>query len=328
MKTVRTGIVGLGYWGPQLLRNFTAQPKCTMLWGCDLEEVNIEKLKRHYPSIQFTTSFDDLINDATVELIIIATPTKAHFSLAKKALEAKKHVFIEKPMTANSKEAQELLVLAKKNKCQIFVDHTFTFTPAIEKIQELVKNNALGKLLYFDSVRINLGIIQKDTNVLWDLAIHDLSILSTFTNLDDIIDVRAHAVAHYGKHAEVAHLHLQYKNGFHAHIHVSWLSPVKIRQTILAGTKAMITYDDTEPSEKLRLYDAGVDHDTTKADPFFPKYRAGDIIIPKLRQTEALSVEASEVLESVLGNAKARSSGAMGAKIIEILEAADASLST
>lgn len=328
MNTVTAGIIGLGYWGPNLLRNFAAAEGCNIKYGCDLDDSNLEKQRARFPSVTYTKNADDLFNDPDVNLVIIATATSGHYPLAKQALEAGKHVFIEKPMTETSEQARELNAIAKENGLQIFVDHTFVFAPAVERITSMATSGELGELLYFDSSRINLGIIQKDTNVLWDLAVHDLSILSTFKDLDDITEISAHGDSHYGEHAEVGHLHLSFKDGFHAHIHVSWLAPVKIRHTILGGAKAMITYDDTEPSEKLRVYDKGVDNDDTKPDPFFPKYRSGDILIPALALKETLLTEAEHVIGCLQGNETARAPGEDGRKIVQVLEKADASLAS
>lgn len=326
MNPIRVGIIGLGYWGPNLLRNFAAQDDCEIVYGCDLKEGNLTKARKHYPAVTYTSNDQQVFDDPSIDLVIVATPTKTHFSLAKRALEAGKHVFIEKPMTSTVKESEELLALAKKRGRHIVVDHTFVFTPSVEKIVEFYREGVLGQLLYFDSVRINLGIIQKDANVLEDLAVHDLSILSAFTDLTEIVKISAFGSKFYGPQEEDAHLHLVYRSGFSAHIHVSWLSPVKIRQTILGGTKAMVTYHDTEPSEKLRLYDRGVDHDDTQPDPFFPKYRAGDVLIPALPLTEALGKEAEHVLRVIRGEEEPRASGQDGLNIVRILELANRSM--
>lgn len=323
---VKTGIVGLGYWGPNVLRNFAAQAECEMVWACDMVDANLEKVRRSYPAVQLTKEYDDLLNDPSLELILIATPVSTHFPLAKRALEAGKHVFIEKPMAASSAEADELNALAAAKGKMIFVDHTFVFAPAVQKMAQLANDGGLGRLLYFESSRINLGLIQKDVNALWDLAIHDLSILGAMTDLSHVKTVAAHGSKHFGQQEEDVHVHLTFNDGFTAHIHVSWLSPVKIRKTILGGDKAMVVYDDTEPSEKLRVYDRGVEHDTTKADPFFPKYRAGDILIPALQQTETLSIEAQHVLECVAKGTRPVVSGTGGAMIVKLLELADRSL--
>ena len=326
MQPVVTALIGLGYWGPNLLRNFSAQSSCLLKYGCDLQDANIVKAQSHYPAMTFTKNVDDILKDAAVELVLIATPTSSHYTLGKKALEAGKHIFLEKPMCGTSKEAEELIVIAKKMKRQIFVDHTFAFAPSVTKIREYVQQKTLGDLLYFDSTRINLGIIQQDTNVLWDLAIHDLTILSMVKDLSTVTEICAHGSAFYGKQVEVGHLHLTFADGFMAHIHVSWLSPVKIRHTILAGTKAMVTYDDSEPSEKIRLYDKGVEKDIQKPNPLLPTYRSGDITIPAVTVKETLSLEAEHVLRCVREQEKPRVSGENALGILRILEKANISM--
>lgn len=324
------GIVGLGYWGPNLLRNFAALPDCTVKYGCDLKKENLEKMLRKYPAVNYTTDYSDLLKDTDLTAIVIATPTSTHFALAKAALEAGKHVLLEKPMTQTSAEAKELAELATKKKLQLLVDHTFIYTGAVEKIRELVRSGEIGNMHYFDSTRINLGLIQKDVNVLWDLAIHDLSILHILKNLDGVGSLSAHGSAHFTKQPEIAHLHLTFRDGVEAHIHVSWLSPVKIRQTIVGGSKKMILYDDTEPSEKIRIYDKGVHFqelvEEGKPDPFFPVYRSGDILIPALENPEAMHVEAQHFLACIRGKEQARVSGEDGERIVRILERADQSL--
>lgn len=324
------GIVGLGYWGPNLLRNFAALPDCTVKYGCDLEPQNLEKMRRKYPAVSYTTDFSDLLKDKDLTAIVIATPTSSHFALAKAALEEGKHVLLEKPMTQTAAEAEELVNLSTKKRLQLLVDHTFIYTGAVEKIRDLVSSGEIGDMHYFDSTRINLGLIQKDVNVLWDLAIHDLSILHIIKNLDGVESLYAHGSTHFTKQPEIAHLHLIFKDGVEAHIHVSWLSPVKIRQTIIGGSKKMILYDDTEPSEKIRIYDKGVHFqeliEEGKPDPFFPVYRSGDILIPALKNPEAMSVEAQHFLACIQGEEKPRVSGEDGRRIVRILELADQSL--
>lgn len=326
MKNVSVGIVGLGYWGPNWLRNFAAIEGSELRWGCDLSKDRVAKFGRQYPATQFTQKYEDLLADKTLDAIVISTPTSSHFPLAKAALEAGKHVLVEKPMTGTAAEAEKLVELAKKKKLHLLVDHTFAYTPAVRKIADLVGKKQLGDLLYFDSTRINLGIIQKDCNVLWDLAIHDLTILASVADLSTVTEVYATGSAHYGKHIEDGHLHLKFKGGFAAHIHASWLSPVKVRKTFVAGRKAMIVYDDTEPSEKLRLYDKGVERDDTKPDPFFPKYRSGDVLIPALPMTEALGTEASHFLACIRGTEKPCVNGTDGLNMVKILSLADESL--
>jgi len=323
---IQIGIVGLGYWGPNWLRNFAQTDGCEVRYGCDLDAARCTKFQKQYPGITFTTKFKDLLNDPELDAVVIVTPTSSHFPLAKAALLAGKHVLVEKPMTATLKEANELVKLAKRKKLQLLVDHTFAYTEAVAKIREIIKDGKLGEPLYIDSTRINLGLIQKDTNVLWDLAIHDLTIIDAVQKLDSVVEVFACGSAFYGKQSEIGHLHLKFASGLHAHVHASWLSPVKIRQTLIGGKKAMIVYNDTEPSEKIRVYDKGIEHDTTKPDPFFPKYRSGDVLIPAIALTEALATEAAHFVDCIRGKAKPRVSGEDGKRMVEILEAADKSL--
>jgi len=322
--------VGLGYWGPHLLRNFAALSDCTVKYGCDVKRENLEKLRKHYPAVTFTQSFDDLLRDEGLAAIVIATPTSTHFALAKAALEAGKHVLLEKPMTQTSAEAEELVALATKKSLQILVDHTFVYTGAVGKIRSLVRSGEIGELHYFDSTRINLGLIQKDVNVLWDLAIHDLSILHVLHDLSHIVSLYAHGSVHFTKQPEIAHIHLTFRDGVEAHIHVSWLSPVKIRKTIIGGSRKMILYDDTEPSEKIRIYDKGVRFqelvEAGKPDPFFPVYRSGDILIPAVPNPEAMNVEARHFLDCIRGHDQPKVSGADGARIVRLLELANRSM--
>lgn len=326
MTPVRTAIIGLGYFGPNLLRNFAAQNDCEMVMACDVQEANVEKMRKMYPAVRGVADAHDVMSDTSIELVIVATPTTTHFPLAKQALEAGKHVLIEKPMTSTVAEAEELVALAKKNDKIIFVDHTFCFAPSVRRMADMAKSDALGDLLYFDSVRINLGLIQKDANVLQDLAIHDLSILSQIIDLKSIRTICAHGSKHFGAQEEDAHIHLTNDKGFTAHIHVSWLSPVKLRNTMLAGTKSMLVYDDTEPSEKIRVYDRGVERDETKPDPFFPKYRSGDIVIPAIPSQEPLALEAQHVLTCIRDGGQPIVSGADALEVLKLLSLCQESL--
>ncbi len=330
MNTYTVGIIGLGHWGPNLLRNFTATEGWKVKYGCDLSDKNLEKMRMHYPSVTYTKDMNLLLNDPDLTAIAIATPTNMHFSIAKAALEHGKHVLIEKPITEHTAEADELIALAKKKNLHILVDHIFVFSGAVKKIQDLVSSGDLGNLYYFDSTRINLGRIQKDVNVLWDLAIHDLSILGTIWDLTTLQTLFAHGSRHYGAQEEIGHLHMSFRGGFEAHIHVSWLSPVKLRQTIIGGTKKMILFDDTEPSEKIRIYDTGVHQEALgmigPADPFFPVYRTGDVLIPKIDNTEELHSETEHFHAVLEGTETPRVPGEQGRNILYILEQANRSL--
>jgi predicted dehydrogenase len=299
-----------------------------MAIGCDLNEKNLAKARSHYPALSYTQNAEDIFSDSSIDLVLVATETSTHFELARKALESGKHVLVEKPLASSTEEAKALVKLSQKQGKLLMVDHTFVFAPAVQKMTELATGGELGELLYFDSVRINLGLIQKDVNVLEDLAIHDLSILATLKDLGDIQTVCTHASTHFGSQEENAHLHLTFSDSFQAHIHNSWLSPVKIRQTILAGSKAMLKYDDTEPSEKLRIYDKGIEHDTEKPSPMLPKYRSGDVVIPALQLKETLLIEAEHVIACVQGQEKPKVPGEEGVYILRILERAKESLAS
>jgi predicted dehydrogenase len=325
------GIVGLGYWGPNLLRNFCAlEGECTVKYGCDLRKETLKKMRKRYPAVTYTQDVNDLLKDKNLTAIVIATPTDTHYDLAKAALEHGKHVLLEKPMTSTSAQAEELASLARKNGLSLLVDHTFVFAAAVQKILELVQRREIGDLLYFDSNRCNLGLIQRDINVLWDLAIHDLSILSTIVDLSSVSTVAAYGTKHHTEQEEDAHLHLTFPDGFAAHIHVSWLFPVKLRQTIIGGTEKMILYNDIEPNEKVRIYDKGVRFEelleSNKPDPFFPVYRSGDIVIPKLENLEAMHVEVKHFLACVRGEEEPIVSGEDGLQVVRILEMANLSL--
>ncbi len=289
----------------------------------------LAQAKRWYPSIRTVTDAKELIGSPEIDAVSIATPISTHFALAKAALEAGKHVMIEKPMTQTGKQADELIALAKKKKRILMAGHTFIYTGAVRKMRELVESGKLGELYYFDSARFNLGLLQQDSNVLWDLAPHDLSILLY------LVDERPTAVQAFGQHhigsrqEEFAFMVLKYKSGFHAHIRCSWISPLKIRLTFLAGSKHMVVYDDVEPSEKIRIYDKGVAL-TPPPGPavtaFNPIYRAGDVLIPALDRTEALQKEVAHFVDCIRTGKTPLSDGKAGGEVVRILEAAEKSL--
>jgi predicted dehydrogenase len=324
------GIIGLGYWGPNLLRNFAATDGWRVLYGCDLSEAQLARWQPQYPAIRFTRDPQDLLKDPELSAVAIATPTATHFEMARAALEAGKHVLLEKPMAETVVQATALADLARQWNRHLLIDHTCAYTGAVRKIREIVQSGELGDLFYFESTRINLGLIQPDVNVLWDLAIHDLSILGEIEDLTTVTSIAAHGSRHYGRQEEIGHLHLTFASGLHAHIHVSWLSPVKLRQTIIGGTKRMLLFDDIQPSEKIRIYDTGVDHRSLgampQADPFFPTYRAGDVLIPKIDNTEALRREVAHFLAVIEGRETALVPAEQGVTVLRILESANQSL--
>lgn len=325
---LKIGVIGYGYWGPNLVRNFVAQPESTVTMVADLEPTNLRKVRQLFPSVGLTEHASELIESSDVDAVAIATPVSSHFELAKAAIEAGKHVLIEKPITSACQQAQELIALAEQNQVVLMVDHTFVFTGAVRKMRQLIEDGELGELYYFDSERINLGLLQQDVNVLWDLATHDLSIL---LYLFDESPASVQAIGHRHVNSaqeEMASLNLNYESGFHAHIRVSWLSPVKMRLTLIGGSRKMIVYNDVEPSEKVRVYDKGIvlDFGDEEVTAMKPIYRAGDVFIPELDRTEALQAETSHFLDCIRDGQQPLTGGAEGLAVVKILEAANRSL--
>ena len=328
MKSIGVAVIGLGYWGPNLVRNFSAAEGADLLWGCDLNEQLCEKIASQYPSTKTTTDYQKILDDQKTELVVIATPVATHYMLVKQALEAGKHVMVEKPMTQTVAEAEELVTLAKEKNRIFAVDHPFVFSGIVKKMKALVAEGTIGDPLYFDSVRINLGLFRSDVNVIWDLLPHDLSILEEIIP-DQPISVQAIGLDHFNRNNEdVAYVALRYPNNFTAHIHMSWTSPVKIRHMILGGTKKMIVVNDVAPDEKLKIYDRGVDQEQQekKRTPFQPLYRSGDVLIPKIQETEPLADEVAEILAAIRDEGELSASGKIGLNIVRILEATDKSM--
>jgi predicted dehydrogenase len=326
-RTINVGVIGYGYWGPNLVRNFASLDESTVTVVADRDPEKLQRVSKLFPSVLATQDAEQLITSADVDAVAIATPVSSHYALAKAALLSGKHVLVEKPITTTSEQAEELIRLASDNRLVLMVDHTFIYTGAIRKIGELIDSGELGELYYFDTERINLGLLQQDVNVVWDLATHDLSILLHLID-EKPTGIRAFGYRHIGKHQEMAELNLRYESGFHAHIRVSWLSPVKMRLTMIGGSRRMIVYDDVEPSEKVRVYDKGIalgeaDAEETTAEPI---YRAGDVFIPKLDRTEALEVEGAHFLDCIRHGRKPLTGGAEGLAVVRILEAAEQSL--
>ncbi|MFH0939077.1 MAG: Gfo/Idh/MocA family oxidoreductase [Planctomycetota bacterium] len=328
-KKLSVGVIGLGYWGPNLLRNFAENTDFELRWACDSRAARLPPVQRRYPLIKATTDPNALFADADLDAVVIATPVDTHFELASAALQANKHVLLEKPMTRTVAEADELLALAAKAQRLLMVDHTFLFTPAVQQIKARITRGELGTLNFIDSVRINLGIIQRDVNVLWDLAPHDLSIIL------HVLERGPHKISAVGAshtrkdHADVAHLYLDFGDNLLAHIHSSWLSPVKVRQMVFGGTLRTLIYNDNEPSEKIRLYEAGVDlteHDEEGIRRVLVSYRRGDILIPNLELKEALANEIAHFYACVTQGQRCISDGKFGREIVRILVAADRSM--
>jgi predicted dehydrogenase len=331
MNAISIGVIGCGYWGPNLLRNFAENEAAELRWICDTDEARLAAMSRRFPAAQTTTNYQQLISDPQIDAIAVVTPVATHYQIAKEALLAGKHTLVEKPLTATVREAEELVELAGANARTLMVDHTFVYTGAVQKIKEIVTAGELGDLLYLDSVRINLGLFQRDINVLWDLAPHDLSIM------DYLIDRQPDAVSAVGScHIEqgvenIAYLLLHFPGDFIAHFHFNWLAPVKIRRTLIAGSRKMILYDDIEPTEKVRVYDKGVTTNRADADreadyQTLVSYRTGDVWAPKLDSTEALRHVVIEFLDSIRAKRPPLTDGASGLRVVRLLEAAQQSI--
>lgn len=327
MDKMKAAVIGAGYWGPNLIRNFLAQEEIENVIACDRDEGRLERMRRQFHAIETATDYNEVLTRDDVKIVAIATPVSLHFEIAKAALLAGKHCWIEKPMTVNAAEAEELISLADERGLKIFVDHTFIYTGAVRKMKEIVTSGRLGEIYYFDSVRVNLGLFQHDVNVIWDLAPHDLSIM------DYLLEKRPHAVSavgscHVGNGLEdIAYLTLMFENNLIAHFHVNWLAPVKIRKTLIGGTKSMIVFDDTEASEKLKVYDKGIEV-TTREGVYdtLVQYRTGDMLSPKIEQTEALSLAAKHFIDCVLQDKKPLTDGVAGLNVVRILEASEISI--
>jgi predicted dehydrogenase len=327
MSKIRVGIIGYGYWGTNLVRNFFGTENCTLAAVADGSTDRLSLLAKNFPSVKGMRSGEELIDDTMIDAIVIATPVKTHFPLAKRALEKGKHVLIEKPMTSSVAESRELIEIAEKKGLTLMVDHTFLYTGAVQKMRELVDGQIIGSPQYFDSTRINLGLFQSDVNVLWDLAPHDISIL-TYLISEKPCSVNATGISHTRNHIEnIAYMTVNYPFNFIAHFNCSWLSPVKVRQTLIGGDKKMIVYNDLEPSEKIRVYDTGFTHKTDEdRKMIMVDYRTGDIFIPKVATKEALSVMASDFVDSIIHKRAPKASAQLGLQVVEILEASQQSI--
>jgi predicted dehydrogenase len=327
MTNIKVGVIGYGYWGPNIVRNFFATPDCTVRMVADGRPERLNLLAKTFPSIQGVKDAEDIISSKEVDAIVIATPVHTHFELAKRSLLQGKHVLIEKPMTSSVREADELIELATKKGLTLMADHTFLYTGAVQKMKEIIQTEVIGTPLYFDSSRINLGLFQPDINVLWDLAPHDISIL-TYLITEIPESINATGISHTGNKIEnIAYLTVNYNSNFIAHFVCSWSSPVKVRQTLIGGDKKMILYNDLEPSEKVRVYDTGYNHKTEEdRTRIMVDYRTGDVYIPKLSSREALAGVADDFIQSVIHKKDPMSNATLGKSVVRILEASQESI--
>jgi predicted dehydrogenase len=330
---ISIGVIGCGYWGPNLIRNFVENERAALRWICDTDEHRLREFGRRYPSARIAADYHELLADPALDAVVMATPVATHYQFVKDALRAGKHVLVEKPFTTSMREAEELMRLAETAGRTLMVDHTFVYTGAVRKIKEIVESGELGELLYFDSVRINLGLFQRDINVVWDLAPHDLSIMDFIVGREPVA-LTATGSSHIEPGVEnIAYVMLRFADQFIAHFHFNWLAPVKIRRTFIAGSRKMIVYDDIEPTEKVRVYDRGVttnriesDSDKEAAYRTLVSYRTGDVWVPKLDSTEALAHVTAEFLDAIRDRRRPLTDGASGLRVVRLLEAAQQSI--
>jgi len=325
---VGVAVIGYGYWGPNLLRNFAKTEGANVVGVSDMDPLKLSAAKRLFPAVVETTDFRTLLKDTRVDAVAIATPVHSHYEIALAALRAGKHVLVEKPLTQTSEQARRLIDEAERRNRILMVDHTFVYTPAVRRIRDLIGERALGNLYYYNSTRASLGLFQSDVNVIWDLAVHDISIIQYLLN-ETPVAVSATGVSHLaGSPENMAHIALFFRNNCIAHISVNWLSPVKIRQILIGGSSKMIMYDDLQTTEKIRVYDKGVTISSQQRDVHQLRigYRAGDMWAPHLPAKEALETEAEHFIACIRQQETPISGGASGLQVVQILEAASKSL--
>ena len=323
---LRIGVIGYGYWGPNIVRNLHALESCDLSMISDRSAAALKRAQRTYPGVALTTDCNDILQSPDIDAVAVITPVWTHFDLAKAALENGKHVFVEKPFTSTPQQAEELIELAERKNLKIMVDHTFLFSGAVRKIRDIVDAGTLGKLYHFDSTRVNLGLFQHDVSVVWDLAPHDLSIM------DHIIRERPEAVvctggSHLNGHADMAFITVYFPGNIIAHVNVNWLSPVKVRTTLIGGTEKMLVWNDLEADEKIKIYDKGVQMSSGEGVyDLLVSYRSGDVWAPKCDQTEALKHELAYFIDCIATNRTPINDGPAGLRIVKLLDAADQSL--
>ena len=323
---LKLGVIGYGYWGPNVVRNFAAQSGCRVSVICDADPAARARALAHYPAARVVADAAEVVKSPDLDAVAIVTPVSAHYELARLALENRKHIFVEKPFTATSEQAEDLIELAEKKNLVVMVDHTFLFTGAVRKMKELLDTDVLGRLYYYDSTRVNLGLFQHDVNVIWDLAPHDLAIMDYLLGLEPE-RVMATGQAHLNGLEDIAYITMYFADRITAHINVNWLSPVKVRTTLLGGEKKMLVWDDVEPTEKVKIYDKGVELKTTEGlYKLLVNYRSGDMWAPRVDQTEALQLEARYFLDCISSGERPINDGQAGLRVVRILEAAQKSI--
>jgi predicted dehydrogenase len=324
------GVIGHGYWGPNLVRNFSEVRDARVGHVADLRQDQLARVAARYPAVTVSTDYRDLIADPRVDAVVVATPASTHFELAMAALRAGKHVLVEKPLAATSEQAARIVEEADHRRLVLMVGHTFVYTGAVMKMRELAAAGELGELYYYDSVRINLGLFQHDVNVLWDLAVHDLSIMDDVLGQHPVA-VSATGIAHIpGEPENIAYMTMFFEQRLIAHVHANWLAPVKVRRTLLGGSRRMIVYDDLDTSEKIKVYDRGVSVNPSAENVYqmLVGYRTGDVWSPQLAVREALYTEALHFVECIEKNARPRTDGQAGLRVVRLLEAASESMAS
>jgi predicted dehydrogenase len=325
---LRAGVIGCGYWGPNLIRNFDQISETDMVCVADIDETRLSHMKKLYPNIKVTSNYRNLISDPDLDIIAIATPSHTHFQIASEALNSGKHTFVEKPLTVSVKQAEKLVELAEANGHKLMAGHTFIYTSAVQKMKEIISSGELGDIYYINSQRLNLGLIQNDINVIWDLAPHDISIILYLTGQKPL-SVSAIGASHINSDIEdVAVLTLQFAENLIAFIQTSWLDPDKIRRMTVVGSKKMMVFDDVQPTEKIRIYDKSIEipkHYDTYAE-FHYSYKYGDILIPKIDGAEPIKTELTHFVDWIQGKVEPLSDGQNGLDVVRVLQAAQQSL--
>jgi predicted dehydrogenase len=328
MSNVGIAVVGCGYWGQNLLRNFCELEEAKVVRVCDFDGRALSQAKRRYPSIEVTQSYAEVLADPRVDAVVLATPVSTHYPFAKQALQADKHVLVEKPLAQSTLQVMDLIELSEQKGKSLMVDHTFLYTGAVRRMKSLVDSGDIGQLLYFDSVRISLGLVQSDINVLWDLGPHDLSIMDYLCEREPVA-VAATGVKHlHTPYENIAYVTVHFEGNLIAHLHLNWLAPVKVRRTLVGGSKKMIVYDDMENSEKVKVFDKGIvqNLDPERRQKLLTGYRNGDMLAPQLETTEALRLMAREFVHSITEQRAPLTDGYAGYRVVRLLEAAQQSL--
>lgn len=323
---IKIGVIGFGYWGPNIVRNFNSIDGAKVVTICDKNQESLNRARKIYPNIMLTSDCDEIMTAPDIDAVAVITPVSTHFELAKKALQNGKHVFVEKPFTATVAQAEELIELAARNNLKIMVDHTFIFTGAVRKIKQLIDDDVLGALYYYDSIRVNLGLFQTDVNVIWDLAPHDFAIMD-FLIKEKPAAISSSGKAHVNGLEDTAYITAHFNDNMIAHFNVNWLSPVKVRTTLVGGEKKMLVWNDLDVDEKIKIYDKGVEVQNMEGVyNLLVSYRSGDMWAPRVEQVEALKVEAEYFVHCIENNETPINDGLAGLRIVKMLDACNKSL--